>query len=245
MLDGLADYRVKVLITARHWAVSIPSEWQQSVKERLTTPYVEFIEQIRDRDPRADRFIARQDLPDIAARWGSARPDVDVVVLAVPTSSADGLAKLYCSELGVDPDTLSAPGRAINQSLDYPRAELLRRLNVALGDRLTDIRREYRPAVRLWVTRPSLMKGEHDRIRLPAGFAEWVHQESHRQLAGLRSQGVRLVGDETDLVAPAESDAPDPHVSEEQVGELAVRTLADLVSARWEEKKAERSANGD
>jgi hypothetical protein len=246
LLDGLSEHRVKVVVTARHWGLSIPSEWQQSVKERLTTPYVDFIEQIRVRDPRADRFIARQDLADIVARWGSERPGVEVVVLAVPpSSSSDVLAKLYCSELGVDPATLSAPGRAINQSLDYPSAELLRRLNVALGDRLTDIRGEYRPAVRLWLTRPSLMKGtDRERINLPAQFASWVHDESQRQLEALRARGVRLVGDENDLLAPAESAAPNPAVSEERLNKIAVDTLADLVSARWEEKKNERAQDG-
>ena len=88
--------------------------------------------------------------PDIARKWGRSLPADHVHIVAVPAPSREplGIHILFAGLLGIDVERLEIDEGTSNRSLGYEQAELLRRVNVALGRRLLDIRTEYRPAVR-------------------------------------------------------------------------------------------------
>ncbi len=238
LLEALADFDVHLLISARHWAKQIPSEWQQCVKERLTTPYQDYVRGIRDRDgaPHTKQFIARQHVPDIAARWGRTLDPDHVHVIAVPPSSddPDALLKLFGEVLGVDPSALTAPPRARNLSLGYQQAETLRRLNVALGDRLQDFYTQYRLAVRRDVGRGILLRQSGDRVRLPEELVPWCVEESAAQVKEVTERGYHMVGQPEHLLFDGKQGEPAfREVTEEEVADTAVQALASLAVRRY------------
>ncbi|HET6627370.1 MAG TPA: hypothetical protein VFG63_13360 [Nocardioidaceae bacterium] len=247
LLEALTDFDVHVVITARHWAKQIPSEWQQCVKERLKVGYPDYARSIRERDGSLDSevFLARQHVPEIAARWGSSLPPGQVHVLPVPSYSADPgrLPELFCGILGVDPASLTAPGGLRNRSLGYEQAETLRRVNVALGDRLADFRKEYRYAVRKFIARGSLLRQKGSSLVLPTELVPWCHEESAAQAKELLDRGYDIVGDIDDLV----SEDRVPHqefreVTDAELAQVAVTALADLAVLRHREIRAAEKA---
>lgn len=234
-IQGLG-YEVKVLITARHWGLAIPSEWQQTVKERGTATLQEYIAATRHGSPGEPGFWACHYLPDIVSRW-SERTD-DVVVIATPSPPVDGpgIVDLFCAEVGIDPSTLSkAPGEAVaNRSLSLGQAEMVRRLNLELARRQVPKRPFYRKAVRGWIVRESLMADSGRMpVRLPAEAAPWCVEVTRRQLVELRRLGVRIVGDEADLLCPEDLAVGPVHPNDRDVLDVALGAMAELAIQRW------------
>ncbi|CAN5632654.1 hypothetical protein BH11ACT8_BH11ACT8_28190 [soil metagenome] len=247
MLGALADVELHLVVTARHWGYTIPSEWQQCVKERDTVTYTDFVAAIRDRRPEAGLFLSRQDLPALVRRWRGALPADRVHVIAVPPSTrTEGtLVDLFCDLVGIDPSGLKLPKGTINQSIQLDQAETLRRVNIALGERLPDLDTDYRFGVREWLTRASLMSRASSSIRLPAEFADWCAQEARAQYDGLLALGVDLVGDAADLLpAPGFASTVDS-ITDAQVAAVAVDALADLADLQWQQLVEHQAAMED
>jgi hypothetical protein len=133
---------VHVVVAARDWAQQLPSEWQQFLKERLTIDYETFLAGVRDRKgPAGRRFWRRQDVLEIARRWGDSLDPKRVHIIVVPSAAVDrdAVHRLFAEVVGFDSSSLSVPERDINASFGYTEAEVLRRLNAALGARLPDL----------------------------------------------------------------------------------------------------------
>ena len=245
LVDALDDeFEVHIIITARDWARQIPSEWQQDVKGRAQLPYADFVEAVRNRTADAERFYTRQDVPAIAARWGAHLPPERVHVVAVPQES-DGrrLLELFGQVIGIDPSCLPLVDDRKNPSLGYEQAETLRRINVALGDRLVDLRRDYRHAVRTFIYYGALAKQEGTPLRLPRDMVEWCHEVSAAQAKELVASGYDLVGSVGDLISPIRPTTTEyGEVTDAQVAEVAVRALADLAVVRLEEIRGTATA---
>lgn len=244
MVDGLSEFDVRVIVTARHWGVTIPSEWQQRVKERHTGTYREFVEDIRERrGPEAELFLARQDVPAIVERWAAHAP---VTVVAVPPSTrTEGtLVELFSELIGVDPTTVTGPRASINQSLTMAQAEMLRRVNIELGDRLPEPAHSYRVGMREWLTRRSLMRHRGPSIRLPEELLPWCRAVTAQQLEALKATGARIVGDPADLVAGPDLETGSDVVTDGELAAIAITTLADLGADRWREVQERQEQEG-
>lgn len=230
VVEGLAGLEVHVVVTARHWGLTIPSEWQQGVKSRLKITLPDFVTAIQERGDAAAGFLARQDVPDIVERWGSLLPRDQVHVVAVPPRSTTGatLVDLFCGVVGFDPELLEMPGGDLNTSLSLGQAELVRRVNTVLGDRLPLTGGHYQEAIRRWVVRGGLMKQERSSIRLPTECAGWAVAEAQRQLDAILASGVDLVGRAEDLLPAADAPTGPLEVSDEEIARVAVETIADL-----------------
>src|SRR5690606_19015361 len=101
--EALARLDVELIVTARHWGSTVPSEWQQRIKQGAVTSYADFLAAIKDRTPDSEDFLRCQDVPAMVRRWRGPLPDERVHVLAVPPRSASpGLLELFCGLLGVD-----------------------------------------------------------------------------------------------------------------------------------------------
>lgn len=218
---------VHLVITARDLRRQVPSEWQQSVKSRLLLPYEEYVRAVMERRPEGAQFWGRQDVLHIAARWAATLPPERVHVVTVPPvgSSPLLLGQRVGGLVGFDPAVLSS-GRPVNTSLGAGQAELLRRLNVALGDRLTDVSGSYAKAVRVGISRRLLMRQPGPSLGFPARYEARLAEESARVVAGITDRGYKVVGDLDDLVSRPDGDEHDPAVFDDaRVAEAAVEAL--------------------
>lgn len=232
-----AGFDVEVIVTARHWGVVIPSEWQQCVKSRDTVTFDEFVTGIRDRTPAAALFLARQDLPAMVQRWGArvGTDRVHVVAVPPPSRTEGSLNELFCGLVGLDPALLLEPAATLNQSLSLEQAEMLRRVNLSLGDRLADHQDAYKVGVREWLARGSLKQKKRTSIRLPEQYVDWCREEAMAQLDGLVALGVDLVGRPEDLLPDPDAPVGASDVADSAVAEVAVETIADLAVLHWQE----------
>ncbi len=195
LMDALDGCEVHVVITARDLARQIPSEWQQTVKDRSVLPYAVFCREVVEGGSHAaNEFWARQDVADIARRWSTDLPPERVHVVAVPPAGSppEQLLGMFTGLIGCDPASLATPG-GYNPSLGAEQAELLRRVNLALGDRLTDLRVKggYRDVVRGTLAKGVLSHQQGAALLLPAELAGWCREQSLRQGRRDRGPGIR------------------------------------------------------
>ena len=194
LMAALDGCDVHVVITARDLARQIPSEWQQTLKDRAVLPYADFCrEVVEGQSAAATEFWSRQDVVEVARRWSVDLPPdrVHIVPVPPPGSPPEQLLDMFCGLIGCDPASLSEPA-GFNPSLGAEQAEVLRRVNVALGSQLSNIRvkRGYRDVVRVGLAKGVLSQQEGTPLRLPARPAGLVPRAVPH--AGRRARGPRL-----------------------------------------------------
>jgi len=237
--DLLADQGLqpRVVLSVRNLASVIPSEWQQYLKHRLPLAYPEFLDRVRRRDGRwADHFWQRQDAIETCRRWGEVvgLDNVDVVVTPPRSRDPHALYRLFGQVIGFDPDDLSWPERDVNASWGYVEAEVYRRVNVALGERLPHYDRAYQPTVRWPFVKGVLPRSASARIPLPSEHLPWVVEVAEQQVAWLGGH-VRVHGDLADLVPTLDATSPLPELAEAEVAAAAVETLANFAVQTYRE----------
>ena len=145
-----------------------------------------------------------------------------------PKEQPDGVFRLFGELVGLDGTTLRGTDTPVNTSFGYTEAEVLRRVNVALGKRLPDLERDYTPVVRKVLARGSLGREQSAKITLPPEHLDWVRAEDQARVEELVSSGYHILGDPATLIAPADAARPIPPLDEAEVAQAAVRTLADV-----------------
>lgn len=238
LLERLADREVHVVVTARALSRQVPSAWQERVKTRSTTSYADFVAAVRDRTAPAKGFWRNQDLPAVLARWGESLPPEQVHVVTVPArrDAAETLDARWFGVLGVDHTALQAEQTRSNSSLGTVQAELLRRVNVALGDRLPKPRLGYARVAKWFLTERFLVTQGGAPPLLPASAEGWCRQLAQEWVDVIGSRGYAVAGDPADLLPDPAHFARD--VAEPTEGELldaATTALADLLVHRHEE----------
>ncbi len=237
---ALAGFDTRLVVTARPWAVTIPSEWQQRVKARYTGTYDEFVAAVLGPEPaegpmagEVSGFRRRQDLADVVHRWRAGAPDLPVHVLLVPTDpeAQPGLLDLFCGATGTDRTLLTLSERGRNEALRHEDAEALRLVNLALGDRLADPRGDYRHSVRQWIAVDTMTgRSTGTRIRLPACWEEPASAEAARQLDVLRAAGCEVSGDPERFVHPELPGEDFVPATDAAVAGAAAAALAELAT---------------
>jgi hypothetical protein len=243
-----ADLDVALLLTGRDWGKQLPSEWQQFLKHRLTVAYPDFLDQVRRREGlAAEHFWQRQDYAGICQRWGATLDPARVHVIPVPSMAQDpeGVFRLFADVVGFDATALVRPTRAVNPSFGYVEAEVLRRLNVALGKRLPNYEDEYAPAVRRVLVKQVLAREASGRITLPPEHLDWVRELDQQRVDDLLSRGYQVHGDPKLLVTPADSARPLPVLDEDAIAAAAVKTLAHFVVRSFRDRTAGATADAD
>lgn len=237
-------FEVHVVITARDLARQVPSAWQQRIKERELHRFEEFVDAVAARAPLADDFWANQDLADVADRWGGAVPPERVHIVTVPRAGGE-LAQLherFFSVLGVDPDRLPATAPARNSALGLVQAETLRRVSLALGDRLPHPRAGFGRVGKDYLAKKVLSPQGGAPPRLPDRLVEWSRQVCQEWVQALQSRGYDVVGDPADLVPDPPGDArAEQTVSDAEVADAAVRALATVLDHRFDEMQRRQS----
>lgn len=230
-LAEAADLEVRVILTARDWSKQLPSEYQQFLKHRMTTDYPTFLEDVRARRGRwGEHFWVRQDVAGICERWGAGLAPQDVHVIPVPPMAVDPdtVFRSFGEVVGYDPARLSIPADDVNASFGVVEAELYRRVNAELGDRLGDYEQEYQPGLRWPLVQGVLPRKASARLTLPPEHVGWVREAGQAQRDAVVARGYAVHGDPDLLVAPADSGAPLAEVDEAEVAAAAVATLANF-----------------
>jgi len=229
MLDG---FEVHVVITARDLARQIPSGWQQRVQQREQVSYADFLAAVEERTPAAYDFWVNQDLLDITSRWGAQVPAdrVHLVTVPQPGSRRGLLLERFCSVLGVDATSLDVEVPRENTSLGMVQAELLRRVNEALGDRLPHPRAGYGRLGKRYLAGRVLAAQGGTPPTLPRERHEWCVRLSRDIVAELRRRGYDVVGDLAELIPTGEASSAE--VTEAAVAAAAARAMADMLEQR-------------
>lgn len=226
-----AGQELRVVLTVRGLAHVIPSEWQQFLKHRMTLDYPTFLQRVQQRKGRwAEHFWRRQDLVAICGRWAEVvgRDRIDVVVTPDRSAEPDGLYRIFGQVVGFDPHQLSWPARNVNASWGYVEAEVYRRANQALGDRLPRYDRDYQPGLRWPLVQGVLSRSASTRIPLPPSELEWVTHVARQHAAWIQDAQIRVHGDPS-LLIPSESDTAElPPLDDEAVADAAIETLANF-----------------
>ena len=234
LVDALPGYDLHVVVTVRDLARALPSGWQQETQSRSTTTLQEFVDGFVRTGGRAARKRRRRVLESVLDSWEHHVPPEKVHVVTVPPRSAGSevLLERYCAVLGVDPASLDRDVRRDNDALGVVQAELLRRVNVALGDRLTHRRAGY-PEVRKLLAKRILLAQGGRPTRLPDSARSWCVDASEAVIERLAGGGYRIVGDLDDLRPDPTSFAPPSEsVTEAELLDSAVRAIADLLVDR-------------
>ncbi|QYJ02480.1 hypothetical protein KUV85_09015 [Nocardioides panacisoli] len=134
LVSDLAPAEVHVVLTAREPLGLLTSSWQESLKNKSTTPLAEY-GRGESEDPREVWDWRALDLGLVLERWGSAVPDRRVHVLAPTATDAprEDLWQRFAALVGIEADAIPHERAFANSSLGVVEAELLRRVNGELS----------------------------------------------------------------------------------------------------------------
>lgn len=233
LLEALPGYETHVIVTVRDLAGFLPSAWQQHVKARGVLPFETYLDEFAapgDAVPHP-----AYDLRGVLDRWSTSVPPERMHIVTVPKPGTSELVLLerFCRVLDIDPTDLNTEAPASNASLGMVQAELLRRVNVELGDRLPHPRAGYREQGKGFLAEMVLGPQRGAVARLPHRMIDWCEQASRSMIARLSGSGFDIVGDLSDLVPDrsAFTDA-DRDVSERDIASAATSALADVLMHR-------------
>lgn len=235
LLDG---FEVHVVVTTRSLARQIPSAWQQRMQHRQTYGFDEFVAAVVERRPLANDFWVNQDLVDVLSRWRTSVPPERIHVVTVPPAGGSPAALLlrFCEVVGIDPSALPAGDTVANASLGFAQAELLRRVNIALGDRLPHLRAGYGRVARDFLANQILAVQHGETPLMPRHLSGWCRHTAETWIGELTHGGYDVVGDLGDL-RPLDSDFADVEQkpTEGDLVDAAASSLAMLLDLRLTE----------
>ena len=232
-LEDLSFADVELVLTLRDLGRQIPAAWQEDLKNRHYMSFEEFAAAVcPDNDVGAwygNEFWRRQDVPKLLARWTPGLPPDKVHLITLPRrgSGQEELWRRFASVVGVDPDVVDTAHPAIrrNRSLGQREAQVLRRVNVLLEDKVP------------WPVYGEVMAHlaeqvlgqQRDPIELPDAHRGWVARCAVEMVEALDGSGHPVVGslDEllVDSVGPEGARHPDEG-SDAELLEVAVELLA-------------------
>ncbi|CAN5139602.1 hypothetical protein BH20ACT5_BH20ACT5_22790 [soil metagenome] len=215
-MQALDFSEVHVVYTARELSRQIPAAWQEDVKNRFAIRFDDFVTQVRA-PGRAGHDLGRmfwqmQDPVTVLARWSRALTTTRVHVVTVPPRGQPPaeLWRRFASVVGIEPGSVDLSGAFQNSSLGAAETTFLRRLNVALDDRVAWPL--YNELVKHYLAQEVLVnRAGAIPIRLPAQDRVWAAQRSAQMVTGLDEAGYDVVGSLDDLLptAPGNGGPPD------------------------------------
>lgn len=228
---------INAVITVRDLARVIPSSWQESVQNRQTWSWEEFVEGLTgsttDDSRPAQRFWKQQDVPGFGRTWADLIGADHVHIVTVPRAGAprDELWNRFAPVVGIDPVTYPAPGNVRgNPAVGAGSAEFLRRLNVQLGKKF-DIATYERNVKHHLAKNTFAPLEDEERLHLPAQHVDWTRTRALEITAGIRALGLPVHGDLDELVPEPPPDRPEVTISESRVAAAGVQAVEALVRA--------------
>ncbi len=218
IVGDLAPSRVRVVFTVRDIARTLPSAWQEMVKNRKTWSWSEFLTGVTAADSRdsdaGSRFWPKQDMAAMLDTWGTEVPSEDLVVVTVPLpgSPPELLWERFAGVLGIPPRDYGTALPRHNESLGVESTEVVRRLNEAA--RGAGFGKEAHLRIFKHVVARRILaarRSQESRLGLPAEYHEWAREAAREQVEAITERGAVVVGDLEDLHAvDVPGDVTDP-----------------------------------
>jgi hypothetical protein len=242
VVRGLGGKRVHVVATLRPLVKILPSAWQQYVKDGYVGDYENWLQGTLNRTPYESPtpwFWIRHRHDAVIARWASIVGPSRMTAIVVDSRNHDLLLRQFEALLAL-PEGFLVPTSQRNDSLTWPEAELLRRINAHFVERqLTD--ELYSKVVRSGILpRLAAMRGtlaEPTPIATPQWALERAAEIGASAAAAIGASGVRVLGDLSSLGAPTDdADGADPQrepaVELSTTAQAVVGAIAGLLADR-------------
>ncbi|WP_370247734.1 hypothetical protein [Nocardioides sp.] len=189
---ALPGHRILPVFTVRSALRLAPSVWQTAARNGTPEPWPEFAAGLaaRGAHPAKAFFRRRQGLVRQFEAWSSLG---EPAILSVPEDRSDPaeLWRRFCGTLGLADRVPYRPGEAVNRSLGYPSAELVRQVQVALDDvaarRGAPLPEETRLVTKRLLSRRILIKRlrEEPSIPVDAALGRWAAAWNRKVLASI------------------------------------------------------------
>jgi hypothetical protein len=221
--DEFPGTDLRVVVTVRDLGRSVPAMWQETIKNRATWEWDEYVRSIRMGGRAGRNFWKQQDSGKIVRRWADGVGPGSVYVITVPPPGApsEQLWDRFCEVAGIGPDTWAEAPRA-NESLGTASTLVLRLLNQQTQELTLP---QYKKRVKAL---GKYVMSERRREEDPIGFTVpgWLRRRAEKARKEIAESGVHLIGglDELDPV-----NVPGVHagkVSAEAQRDAAVAALA-------------------
>ncbi len=229
-LARLGGLETHVVITARDLAGAVPSAWQERLKFALTTPLEQWRPRPESDGPRAEWGWRTMDPAGVAARWGASLPPERVHLVTVPRSAPDPhlLWRRFASACGLERVLVDAAVGQPNESLGLRAAEVLRRVNERIGDRLPDNRAQA-TWLRDTLAHQVLAGLDREPIGLTADQLRDATEHAGDALTRIRAAGYHVVGDLEDVEARERHARLPGQVPDDELLPVALDALTDLL----------------
>ena len=227
VVSQFPDTDLQIVLTVRDLGRCVPAMWQETVKNRRTWTWSEYVRGIEKGGDAGKAFWRQQGAGKITRRWADAvgAEQVTVVVVPPPGAPHELLWDRFCQTAGIAPGTWAEAARA-NESLGVASALLMRRLNAATGDLS---RQQYKKRVKS-LAKHSLVHHRRDEDSIGFTVPAWLRANAQRMRKAIVDSGVHVVGDLAEL-EPVDVPGVDPGaVPAEQELEAAVKALAVVLS---------------
>lgn len=245
-VEALAPAEVHVIYTARDLARTLPAEWQQAVKGGATLTMSEYVSAVmKDMagPPAAaqpnvvgetevvGKFRALHAIDEVLDRWAAVVGEDRVHVVTVPHPGADHdlLWQRFCSTADIHGYAYMLRGVRANASLGNAEAEVLRRVNVALGQRA-----DSSPGLQEWVRHNLALRTlagspRSEQLGLHPHENAWAEQRAHKLVGAVNTRGYHVVGDLDDLLPNGDGPTAHPDETDEaSISSVAVDVVAEL-----------------
>lgn len=199
--ESFGGSEIRVVLTVRDLGRQVPAVWQETVKNRATTSYAEYLREVfTDPDSGDYKFFWRaQDVSKVVRRWGRAVGMSNLTVVTVPPTGAarDELWNRFGRAVEMPDVSIELPSAAGNVSLGPAEAELLRQVNSVLPKDFPWPR--YAKAVKRQFAENKLARRETTRIVIPPGWHDVVNERATAMVDYLEGSGCRVIGDLAEL----------------------------------------------
>ncbi len=236
--------QLEVVLTGRDLARNIAAMWLESVQNGSALGWDDYLAAVRAEDrtsPVARNFWNHQGLAAIAQRWSDAVGADHFTLMTVPPKGApsDLLWQRFAQVLELDPAAFELNVRA-NRSIGLATAMTLRHLNqlLAADGVLASDHKFYDLLVKhLLVKRGMVARGGEPTLGLDE---RWVMKRGAAEVAALRKQGHRVIGDLDELLPVAVKGVHPSQVSPELQLDAAMEGLARMAQIAMERESLHR-----
>lgn len=221
IVAAFAPTPVDVVITARALGRTLPSSWQQHMRNGNIEAYADYL-MLRVEERRSRRYDIELNrgfwrayrYGELARRWAEFARRVSIVTVPSPRTDADEMwwrfrAASEVAELPIDPPTIDE--RTANVSLTGAESYMLREINLIArhrGATRRELRSWHQQIIdHCWIER----EDRGSRLGLPEEMIPVVQRWAHEDIDDLASLDLPIFGSLDDLMVPSHtSGTPEP-----------------------------------
>ena len=216
VVEALGADRTHVVITMRPLADMLSSSWQQYVQTGSRTTYPAWLDEMLRREdtltaPQPE-FWQKTRIDALARRWGALVGPEHVTVLSLAAAPRDFVLRTFEAFTGLPEGTLVPDPQAENVSLSFAIAETVRLFNerfAELEGASADVQAALVEfgAIKQLRAHPELVRADGP-IEVPQWAADRAGELMQEMIDGIRSSGVRTLGDLDALTVPSRPPVP-------------------------------------